>query len=257
MTTRALEQPTSTAAQIASLNALLTTLDRTRSSLPSLLRSFQLPATSPLERATVYRAASNEAWSSIRALGDELQGLEGVLVAAEESERLDPVGIVVKDRVRSGATGWEKLGRILGDDNIGGKGKGREEVYQRTMRAPASAQELVELMTRWEQEHPKIRLQLHGVDGEEQSEIVLVLKGVMRAVMMLRWSEREDGVAGRSVQVERVACFGIKEEVIFFRFYVAMCRSRPNELTFDFARTLRRNRATSSPSSLYFRALRR
>lgn len=208
--------------QIASLNHLLGTVQRTRSSLPSLLRSFNASASSShADRAAIYRTASSEASTSIRALADELEKVEGTLQAAEESERRDGQGIRVRVLEQGQARsegGWEKLGEILGvaagAGGVGEQGKGKARAHESSLGDVSSPAELQTMLEQWEMQcGGKIKLQAVGSTEKECAEVRLQLKGVMRACILLDWDKREDGRAGRRCMVERVACFGLKEEV--------------------------------------------
>ncbi|GAA5901842.1 hypothetical protein JCM5296_002087 [Sporobolomyces johnsonii] len=200
--------------QIASLDSLLATLARTRSSIPSLLRTFADLASSPaLDRPTIYRAASQECSNSIRLLAEELDNLEPILHAAEASEKDDPAGIVVSKRERTARQAWDQLAELL--DGRGHKGKAKEqhnEAYQNQLEPPTSSEELVDFVKRWEIAHPRVKVRVLPNTDENVDELQLVLKGVMRATLVLRWAERDDGEPSRSAQVELVSCCSLKEE---------------------------------------------
>lgn len=168
----------------APLLAALSALSRTRSSLPSLLRSLPSPS--------LYLPRSTALHTSLHLLSSALLSAQSTLDQAEESARLDAVGIVVRER-EGGA--WEGLGGVM---------KGKEE---RVRGGKVGSREGVEeVVGRYR--GGKVLVELVG-EGECE-EVRVVRKGVMRAVMLLRWTE-EGGEKG--VQVERVACFGLKEEV--------------------------------------------
>ncbi|KAL8276199.1 hypothetical protein RQP46_011411 [Phenoliferia psychrophenolica] len=202
-------------AQIASLRSVLSTLDRTQGSLPSLLRSFAVPTTSSSERASIYRERANEAWSSIKALSDDLAGVQAILDRCDASEQLDQVGIVVKPREVSAGAQWARLADVLGGGTASASHKGKEkatDAFVPQLGSPATPHELAELVRRWSEDHPRVTVELDSKDGggKEQSELRITLRGTMRAVAMLHWSDWDGG--GRCVLVERVACFGLKEE---------------------------------------------
>lgn len=200
--------------QIATLKAILSTLDRTRASLPSLLSSFALPTSSGAERASIYRERSNEAWASIKALHDELDAAQPILDACADSERLDGVGIVVREREVRGGAAWARLRDVLGSKNAKGKDRALEG-YVSQYPPPATPEQLVDLVRRWSEAHPRVTVELRPEGGVEQWEMKVVLKGVLRASCMLHWSDA--GTGERAVLVERVAVFGLKEEVRFVR----------------------------------------
>lgn len=209
-------EPPTPEAQIASLKSVLTALDRTQTALPSLLRSFAVPTASSSERAAIYRERANEAWASIKALNEDLSGVQAILDACDESERADQVGIVVKEREVSAGATWARLSDVLGKGSAKGKERASDN-FVAQLGNPTTPAELAELVRRWGDDHPRVTIQLEPADGSEQSELRLVLRGTMRTVLMLHWSDTDGG--GRMVQVERVACFGLKEDVRlrFFR----------------------------------------
>lgn len=139
--------------------------------------------------------------------------MEGVLLGAEESERRDPRGIRVREREfkTESEDGSNKVQEVLG--GAGGRvqqeGKGRlkgEGAFHSTMGAVATVEQLRSLVQRWETEYSgRVKLELLATEGRDPHQLKLVLKGVMRAVLSLEWEG--------TCMVERVACFGLKEEV--------------------------------------------
>ncbi|KAM0752455.1 hypothetical protein T439DRAFT_208625 [Meredithblackwellia eburnea MCA 4105] len=206
------------------IRSTLSALDRARQSLPSLLRSFAIPTASSNERATIYRDRSNEAWNSIKALSDQLKSIQNILDSCDQSERDDAVGIVDKPRENRSAVSWARLGDILGNTGAGSNGSassGKRKVggidwdqraFSPQLKTPLNPGDLDEIVKQWTAERPRVTIELNPSDsGKEQRELKLVLKGTMKAVCMLHWSEvGSTGV--RSVQVERVACFSLKED---------------------------------------------
>ncbi|KAK4690870.1 hypothetical protein P7C70_g9471, partial [Phenoliferia sp. Uapishka_3] len=203
-----METPTS---QIQSLNSALSTLSRVRTSLPSLLRSFAVPTLSSSERATIYHDRSTEASSSISSLNSQLKSIQHILDQTLQSELEDPVGIVVQER-EEGTAGdlWRRLGEVLKREKVGAG------EFVGGLESPKTPEELRELVSGWMERNQRVKVGLEPSDGrEEQWELKFVLRGTMRAVVMLHWSDvDEEGGAGgeRMVQVERVACFGLKED---------------------------------------------
>lgn len=240
-------------AQISSLESLLSSLDRARSSLPTLLQSFaSVPSTATQsDRVQVYRSASNECWTSVRALGHDLLACESVLNGAEASAAVDSTGIKVKPRdttastgingknshPASGADSWTRLYDVLAgghsrhSPSIDRKGKTRQRdinsVYNRRFGDVSSVADLNRLVEEWcrlpaHQERVSIEIigqrsaagdETTTTATEEPNELRLVLKGVLQAVLMLHWSQSADEPRTRVAQVERVACFGVREQV--------------------------------------------
>ncbi|GAA5821743.1 hypothetical protein JCM11251_001002 [Rhodosporidiobolus azoricus] len=203
--------------RIASLQAALTSLDRTRASLPSLLASsLSGPSSSSDDRAQAYRTASNECWASIKALVEQLDAIEPVLQAAEASEAKDAKGVGVKPREKRVENPWERVGGILSDggassSGAGAKGKAREP-FRPQFDPPSEPEELQDLVQKWEEQHPRVKIRLVGAEaGKEAREMRFTLRGVMKTVVVLRWEDREDGL-GREVGVDLVACFSLKED---------------------------------------------
>ncbi|GAA5972170.1 hypothetical protein JCM21900_003693 [Sporobolomyces salmonicolor] len=201
-------------AQIASLDSLLAALSRTRASIPALLRTFaELPSSPAVDRPTLYRSAAQECSSSIRSLAEALDNLEPVLQAAEASERDDPAGVVVRKRERTGRQTWEHVAEILGGRVVAGKVGGTQKgAYENQLLPPTSREELVDFVRRWESARPRVKVRVLPNHDEDVAELQLVLKGVMRATLVLHWADRDDGEPGRTPQVELIACFGLKEE---------------------------------------------
>ncbi|GAA5972434.1 hypothetical protein JCM11641_001844 [Rhodosporidiobolus odoratus] len=205
-------------AQIASLHAVLTSLDRCRSSLPTLLQSISHPFASPDSRAQLYRTASHECTNSLRSLGEQLDSVETVLQATSASEAASSKGIVLKPRQRKPVDAWEQVGGILDLDGKGSGGSDREgkgrEPYERQFASPTSPAELAELAEKWEGTHSRVSVRLVGAGGSgggELREMRLTLRGVMRAIVAFRWTDGDEG-PGRRIEVDLVSSFGLKEE---------------------------------------------
>ncbi|GAA6054433.1 hypothetical protein JCM3770_007214 [Rhodotorula araucariae] len=207
--------------KIASLTALLAALSRTRSSLPTLLSAVSSSASGSLaDRTQIYRAASAECSTAVRTLGAQLEALEDVLRAAEASEQRDSTGIVVRPlapaRVERKAFDagkpWAELGDILagGAESRYRKGKGRE-VFTPQLDPPASAQDLADFALKWQERYPRVRVQVVGGTALEPRELRVVLSGVLRASIALRWEDRHGG-GGRTCDADFVICHGLMED---------------------------------------------
>ncbi|GAA5847134.1 hypothetical protein JCM9279_002702 [Rhodotorula babjevae] len=226
--------------QLASLTALLATLSRTRASLPALLTAVSTSAAhSPHDRTALYRAASTECSTAVRALADHLDKLEAVLQHAEDSASRDPAGIVVRAKQPQHAPPpppppaaehdekkpWAALGDIL----LGGveattptsptttaEGKARAP-YTPQLGPPTSPDSLVALARTWEEQHPRVRVRV-GQSGRGRGarprRLEVVLEGVMRAAVGLRWEERagDGGEEGEVCEADWVACHGLAED---------------------------------------------
>ncbi|GAA5904981.1 hypothetical protein JCM8208_007650 [Rhodotorula glutinis] len=219
---------------LTQLESLLVTLSRTRSSLPALLAAVSTShAASPHDRTTVYRAASTECSSAVRALGDELDALEQVLRDAEDSASRDSTGIVVvrsSKRPRAAPATppappraaehadekpWVALGEILhgGVDATtttptaaaSRKGKARAP-YTPQLDPPTSPDELVALAHTWEAQYPRVRVRVGEKGrGGRARKLEVVLEGVMRATVGLRWE-------GEACEADWVTCHGLAED---------------------------------------------
>lgn len=234
-------------AELAQLEALLATLHRTRSSLPALLAAVSTSAAhSPHDRTALYRAASTECTTAVRALGDRLDQLEGVLAAADDSANRDQSGIVLRSaKVAPPAPPpepvqpayaekkpWVALGDILhgGADattttpptptsTAKGKGKARAP-YTPQLDPPTSPAALGALARTWEAQHARVRVRVRVGGGESKGRagrprrLEVVLDGVLRAAVGLRWEARGDGAGeGEVCEVDWVVCHGLAEEV--------------------------------------------
>ncbi|GAA5940074.1 hypothetical protein JCM3775_003270 [Rhodotorula graminis] len=229
-------QRSASSEHLASLDALLATLSRTRSSLPALLTAVSTShSAAPHDRTAIYRAASTECSNAITALAHHLDSLEAVLQDAEDSARRDPAGIVLRSKhdpaapqpqPRPGPTAqpehddnnkpWAALGDILhggvATTTTTRKGKARAP-YVPQLDPPTSPDELVALARAFEAQHPRVRVRV-GDGGKGRSTrrprtLEVVVAGVMRAVVGLRWEERE----GTTVcEADWVMCHGLAEE---------------------------------------------
>ncbi|GAA6038318.1 hypothetical protein JCM8097_003941 [Rhodosporidiobolus ruineniae] len=205
----------STDAQIATLQSLLASLDRTRSSLPSLLTaSLHLPAASPSDRAQLYRTASTECTAALRALSDALQSAQPVLDAAEASDKRDSSGVVVRPREkRREGNAWETVATVLGESRVQGNGKGKSrEPFKPQFDPPTSLAEVAVLVRRWGEQHPRVQLQLVGAaERGGPREVRVRVRGLMQAVVALRWEKRREGEE-RVCVPELVVCHSLKEK---------------------------------------------
>ncbi|BGP00570.1 hypothetical protein RTBOTA2_004848 [Rhodotorula toruloides] len=202
---------------LAQLSSALSTLSRTRQAVPSLVASVSAPL-APLDRANFYRSASGECHAAIKQLAEELNQLEDVLKEAEESERKDPKGIIVRpvskrDRptATKGADPWERVGEILGGAAASAdvKGKGKQP-YRPRFDIPSSPQALADLAQRWQADHPRVRIELAGAASAEQRRMTVRLRGVLRAVVELRWEAQDAG--SRSCAADWVCVYSLKED---------------------------------------------
>jgi len=230
--------------ELAQLEALLVTLHRTRSSLPALLAAVSTSAAhSPHDRTALYRAASTECTTAVRALGDRLDHLEGVLAAADHSANRDQSGIVLRSAkvappapqpepvqpARAEKKPWVALGDILhgGADattttpptptsTAKGKGKARAP-YTPQLDPPTSPAALGALARTWEAQHARVRVRVGGDEkglARRPRRLEVVLDGVLRAAVGLRWEARGDGAReGEVCEVDWVVCHGLAEEV--------------------------------------------
>lgn len=210
--------------QISQLNALLVSLGRTRDSLPSLLAAVSSSTSaSPADRAQTYRQASTECTTAVRALGEQLDALEGVLRAAEQSAQRDPTGIVTRPQTpkqqpvapaHAERTPWAALGDILsgGESRQDKKGKGRE-VCSPEFDPPTTPDELTELARKWSERHSRLRVRIADAGRTRPPrELRVVLKGVLQATVVLRWEDRV-GEGGKTCEADFVMCHGLGENV--------------------------------------------
>lgn len=113
-----------------------------------------------------------------------------------------------------GRDGWERLAEVLNGelavDAYNGntkKRKGKQKAFVGTLGDIEGANGLVDWLGRWKVTHPRCTIETRGGEGgKEHREIRMVLRGVMRIVLMLHWHNG-------TIQVDRVACFGLKEMV--------------------------------------------
>lgn len=244
--------------QLSTLSSILNSLDQARSSLPTLLRSFSHPAASGQERAHAYSSYSSQASNSINQLGAALAAAEQLLEQAEDSELVNGLdGVVLRPRERQD-NGWGRLARLMQGQVSDPKGKGKGRDWTNLvlpMGGPDDAGQLAEQLQQWREAHPRLtKLELVEVG----SEVELVLQGVMRAVLMLRWTEHAsaegDSVAAdgmrRRCQVERVACFGLREDVSEpSRLCLTQCQGRSDDTRLNHIHELTRLALWRHPSS--------
>ncbi|KDE05226.1 hypothetical protein MVLG_04362 [Microbotryum lychnidis-dioicae p1A1 Lamole] len=233
--------------EISSLECLLTTLDRVRQALPTILRSFSSNTSSnsidALSRA--YHSSSVEAVAALRTLGDQLTVLDPILVRAHKSQADDPTGILVKARVdhtqqlhAPDDTLWIQLNalaqhkrqkRLQQQQQIGKRfgtlshSRSSRRTYPHepaTFAPPQNRHQLHAILQEWKVRHADNVLQCEidqsGIDfAPETTEIKFVLRSVMKAYISIHWQtptksdDQGDPIA--IPQVERVACFGLNE----------------------------------------------
>ncbi|BGP34559.1 hypothetical protein JCM10296v2_006381 [Rhodotorula toruloides] len=202
---------------LAQLSNALSILSRTRQAVPSLVAAVSAPL-SPLDRANFYRTASAECHAAIKQLAEELNKLEDVLKEAEESERKDAKGIVVRPLSKrerlpaaKGADPWQRVEEILGGAarSADAKGKGRQP-YRPRFDVPPSPQALAHFARQWQADHPRVRIELTGAADAEQRQMTVTLRGILRAVVKLRW-EGHDARA-RSCEADWVCVYSLTED---------------------------------------------
>ncbi|SGZ32476.1 BQ5605_C040g11878 [Microbotryum silenes-dioicae] len=233
--------------EISSLECLLTTLDRARQALPTILRSFSSNTSSnsieALSRA--YHSSSVEAVAALRTLGDQLTVLDPILVRAHKSQADDPTGILVKARVdhtqqlhAPDDTLWIQLNalaqhqrqkRLQQQQQIGKRfgtlshSRSSRRTYPHepaTFAPPQNRHQLHAILQKWKVRHADNVLQCEidqsGIDSApETTEIKFVLRSVMKAYISIHWQtptksdDQGDPIA--IPQVERVACFELNE----------------------------------------------
>ncbi|GAA5988889.1 hypothetical protein JCM10908_006212 [Rhodotorula pacifica] len=241
-----MQQPTATPTlltvehKLATLESILSTLERTRASLPSLIRTVlpspptqdlaQLQSTAAADRAVQYRAASSECNSAIRALSDQLEAIEPILSEADQSAEKDQSDILVRPstaaarrRARAAGKGdtngasWDKVGEILAagggasSTRATSSGRGRSVAFEVQHPVPSSPAQLNDLLATWSTSHPRVRVQItrtrtRAAQEEQPVELGLTLRGVMRARIALRWEEDS------GCEAEYVACYSLKED---------------------------------------------
>lgn len=206
---------------LAQLSNALSTLSRARQAVPSLVASVSAPL-APLDRANFYRSASVDCHAAIKQLAEELNELEDVLKEAEQSERKDPKGIVVRPMSKrerptavKGADPWERVGEILGGaaGSADAEGKGKQP-YRPRFDIPSSPQALADLARQWQVDHPRVRIEPVSAADAEQRQMTVTLRGVLRAVVKLRWEAQDAGT--RSCEADWVCVYSLKENVSRF-----------------------------------------
>ncbi|GAA5995220.1 hypothetical protein JCM5350_005807 [Sporobolomyces pararoseus] len=202
--------------QIQQLESLLPLIESTRSSLPSLVSSLSPPTTSPhspLDLATLYKLASTQCQQTINLLSEQLEKVETTLDLAEESFKKDQNGVVVVKQGVKDKDPWQRIGETLtGTSRTRSKGN---QVFEPRLEAPKSKQELVQFLKTWETSHPRVTFDpVRGTEGgneEQETTIEVKLKGVMRAVIVVRWENSS------LAMVELAACFSLKENNTLYR----------------------------------------
>lgn len=190
--------------KIEELESLLIGLDSARSALPNLLHSFSASSTtspssvSPNQLADLYAARSKKAREALLHLSEGLQESEGIMRCAAESEARDGTGIIIKKRIKQEGLSND-LSNVLGSSEAKKPTKELRPIHIRT------SEELEEVLNRWSTSTTRLQWQMIGKGGNK---IVLVLTGIMKSYLFLHQS-----VETSSIQVERVACYGIDEEV--------------------------------------------
>ncbi|GAA5929495.1 uncharacterized protein JCM15063_004166 [Sporobolomyces koalae] len=199
------------------LESLLPLIQATRSSLPALIASLSTSTSSPgppLDLATLYRLASTQCEQSIKSLTERLQTLESVLDQAEASYEQNPVEVAVADHPKRDA--WQEVGDVLAG-TTDSKAKKAGVPFQPTCEPPTTNEQLVEFLNRWETLHPRVKLSLEIHPTEvDVAELELVLRGVMRVALVLRWQDIDEPGA-QTLVVELAACSALKERNPLYR----------------------------------------
>ncbi|GAA6061560.1 hypothetical protein JCM10212_001092 [Sporobolomyces blumeae] len=231
-----------TSVQLAQLRALLPLVDQTRLALPRVVSSVSHPAASlststsasaatpaaaPITAlaATDYRAASAHCAASIQLLVEHLEAVDDVLDRARASFERDSSGVdldfeqrerVVVDEEPTNV--WHAVGEILGNEGDGAAESNSREASSRPTGGqlpspPASKRELVEYLERWESSHARVRARTRPTTEADGQHVEVVVKGVMRSNLVVRWEERaqQKGEGSKVAMVEWVSCLSIKE----------------------------------------------
>lgn len=182
------------------LESLLNEIATTRSTLPSVVRAFQTPQLSAQELALLYSNRSKLASTSLKSLRESLGAAEGVLERARVSEERDSSGIILgQERERRGdVMGLTELHMIFSS-------KSKEKVRKLSGKSSeriSDLEEMQEVLSGWEEIYPAVRIE----PVVERREVKLVVKGLMKVSLDCFWDEE-------GMQVERIACCGLKETV--------------------------------------------
>lgn len=199
------------AIQIEQLTALLPLIQQSRTSLPSLITTISPNSQSPLQPldlASLYRSASIQCEQSLKLLDERLKELEPVLREAEKSYEKDSNGIVLRQKVERNR--WEQVGDVLGTSN--GTTRNERKAFKVTREPPKTREQLAKFLREWESSHPRVRIRSAGSEDEDTEQVEMVVRGLMRVKLVLRWEEAEEG-EGKTATVEITACFSLKENV--------------------------------------------
>jgi len=131
-----------------------------------------------------------------------------MLREAEKSYEQDSKGIVLKEKVQRNQ--WEMVGDTLGagKETIGKVGK----IFKPSLEAPRTREQLVKFIEEWETSHPRVGLRLIERQEEDTERTEMVVRGLMRVILVLRWEDEDEG-EGKLAMVEIAACTSLKENV--------------------------------------------
>lgn len=214
--------------RIQRLESLLPLITSTRSSLPSLVSSLSpsTPSAPPpphSDLSTLYRLASTQCETSIQSLFERLEALDEILNHAEESYGKDSTRVVPRQVKEEDP--WERVGDILGGGTKGATARDKGP-FKPTLEAPRTNEQLVDFLKTWETNHSNVRFDLERLQSESRcshvERVEMRLKGVMRAVIVVRWERLEDSSVA---MVELVACSSLKETVSILLYRLRYTRA--------------------------------
>lgn len=131
-----------------------------------------------------------------------------MLREAEKSYEKDSNGIVLRQKVERNR--WEQVGDVLGTSN--GTTRNERKAFKVTREPPKTREQLAKFLREWESSHPRVRIRSAGSEDEDTEQVEMVVRGLMRVKLVLRWEEAEEG-EGKTATVEITACFSLKENV--------------------------------------------
>lgn len=131
-----------------------------------------------------------------------------MLREAEKSYEQDSKGIVLKEKVQRNQ--WEMVGDTLGagKETIGKVGK----TFKPSLEAPRTREQLAKFLEKWETSNSRVKLRLMEEQEEGTEQIEMVVRGLMRVKLVLRWEDEHEG-QGKLAMVAIAACTSLKENV--------------------------------------------